>query len=189
MPKTAPKEKYILLFTDEAKFNQDVRNYEDLQSTIKTLSLELAARFRKPTKTELDLMASGDTKAEIRKFVTDYYNVDGSPIKLSYERAIELMQVDMAKVNQIADVITSRQRRILKQPKISQYQYHARTPEQIQRYHKLQGIVNSIKELYEDNKLSLNNRFLPSFAIGSSNALVTNGIDLSVNYRWILNGG
>lgn len=186
MPKVAPKEEYILLHEDKAKFDRDMRSYEDLKNTINALSIELAARFRKPSKAELDAIASGNTKSEIQNFIANYYNANSSPIKLSFDKAIELMQIDMVRIYQLSNAITSRQKRVLKEPQIEQYRYFARTPEQISRYKKLSSIVDSIKELYEENKIGLNSRFLSSFAVGSSNALLTNGVDLTVNYRWIL---
>lgn len=189
MPKVAPKEDYILLFEDTNRYNIDLSRYNDLQNTIKALSIELEARFRKPLRKELDeIVQSKDISKAVQEFITDYYNNNGTPITMSFYKVVELMELDLTKIYQFVDNIKGKQKLIFKEPQIESYRYYARTPEQIARYKKLTKIVSSIKELYEENKTGLSSGFLPRFAVGSSNALLTNGIDLSINYRFVLNG-
>lgn len=188
MPKVAPKEDFILLYEDASKYNMDLRAYNDLQGTIKALSIELEARFRKPLKKELDeIVQSKDITKAIQDFIAEYYNSSNTRIQMSFHKVVELMELDLTKIYQLVDNIKSRQKLIFKEPKIEQYQYFARTPEQIARYNKLTKIIDSLKELYEENRVGLSNGFLARFAVGSSNTLTTNGVDLSINYRWVLN--
>lgn len=98
------------------------------------------------------------------------------------------MELDLVKLYQLVDNIKSRRSLIFKAPQIEQYRYYARTPEQIRRFNKLSKMVEQINDIFQENKTALNNRFLPSFAIGSSNTLTTNGTDLKPNYKWVLNG-
>ena len=187
MPKVAPKAEHILLFEDIQKYNADMRMYNDLQATIKNLSIQLETRFRKPLKGELDaIVHSKDITKSVQDFITEYYNSGNTRIQMSFNKIVELMELDLSRIWQIVNNIKSRQKLIFKEPKIDAYRYYARTPEQISRYNKLTKVIDSLKELYEENKTGLSNGFLARYAVGSSNTLITNGADLNINYRWVL---
>ena len=188
MPKTVSKNEYILLHEDLAKYSIDLKRFRDLEGTIKALSVELEARFRKPLKKELNaIVQSKDITKAMQDFVCDYYNLNGTPIKMSFGKIVELMELDMQRIYQLLDVIKGSRQLIFKMPQIEQYRYYARTPEQLARYKKLNNIIESIKELYDENKQVLNSRFVQQFAVGSSNTLLTDGRDLTINYKWVLN--